>query len=207
MRIYAMDLPGFSTEKRRVYIIGPHVFGAHGVAMGTEIAELTREDGTVLGMASRQSRDSRLWASIQTVLSMPETVKIFFDSGPATAFAEGPFDTIARCRLVNRYVGLNLQQFVIRREGERRAIEDEATRVQASGHGRKKSKDGTLDTSAGKKTGRSAPLPPLPPPSSSSGGMKSLGFAKKKSQKFDRSVRYDEWSDRAQLIGGRQIAV
>jgi hypothetical protein len=208
LRVYKMDLPGFSTPRRRAYIIGPHVFGAHGVAMGTEEqGGGSEEEGGALILKERQGRDARLWASVQTVLSMPESVKIFFDSGaPKQEFNKGPFDTIARCRTVNRYVGLDLQGFVIRREGERRALEDAAMRNPAE-HSRKKSGSGSATNFS-----TAAVMPNKKAPYSSSNPVsttKTLGFAKKKSQRFPKQTPFNgEWSDQARLISGaRGIAV
>jgi hypothetical protein len=207
LRVYKMDLPGFSTPKRRAYIIGPHVFGAHGVAMGLEEQGSSQEDGAVLGMKERHARDARLWASIQTVLSMPEAVKIFFDCGaPMVEFNKGPFDTIGRCRSVNRYVGLDLQGFVVRREGERRVLEDAPMRISGE-HGRKKSGSGSATnfSTAAVMQNKKAPYSS----SNSTSAMKTLGFAKKKSQRFPKQTPFNgEWSDQARLIGGaRGIAV
>jgi hypothetical protein len=121
-------------------------------------------------------------------------------------FNKGPFDTIGRCRSVNRYVGLDLQGFVVRREGERRVLEDAPMRISGE-HGRKKSGSGSATnfSTAAVMQNKKAPYSS----SNSTSTMKTLGFAKKKSQRFPKQTPFNgEWSDQARLIGGaRGIAV
>lgn len=143
MRIQAVPIPGARTPRRRMYIVGGYVFGAHSLAIceknDSELDALpsafapahSRTVDSVQESPTHRALDVQLFTSMMRVLSLPASSRLYFDcSSPGKHAAAAPgvdgaaseaFETVEQCQNANKYLGLNEQEFAIRRAGERKA--------------------------------------------------------------------------------------
>lgn len=120
MRIQCLHLSCFQTPSIRALLIGGHLFGAH------PLATLSKETHLV-GMDSSTTADTiaAVWRSMQRVLSLPETTKVYIDKDYG-APRSVPCDNAAICRRTNEYADLTENEFCTRWEGQLREGEQSA---------------------------------------------------------------------------------
>ena len=125
MRVTVLQLPGFRTPNRRAYLIQGCLFGAHSIAMPSPEGSAESFEGVDPGPSTVQTDEDRrtLWKSMVRVLSLPPETCVYLEEAyPGTEMTDRT--TIEHCRAFNPYIALNENEFIIRRRGELRELEN-----------------------------------------------------------------------------------
>ncbi|OQO13890.1 hypothetical protein B0A48_00765 [Cryoendolithus antarcticus] len=127
MKVQCLHLAGFGTPHRRGFVIGNCIFGAHSVALLSQdswrtswSSNLAQQDQMTAAPTNAETCN-QVWSSMQRVLSLLESTRVYLEQGVQSAGSEGPWHDVRHCRAMNPYLGLSAQDLCIRWEGERQA--------------------------------------------------------------------------------------
>lgn len=139
-------VPGVDTPNRRAYLIDGAIFGAHSLALPSRESAGLQSGVIDPGLYAAKIDDQRrvLWKSMNRILALSPETWVFYEEHNDDDGAEIMCSTtIEQCRAFNPYIGLNDNEFIIRRRGELRERQDAMLAASSQKKKRFRSGDGS----------------------------------------------------------------